>query len=401
MKTLFKQVQRTFRHAFTSKIKLVEEYLNTKYVFRYNIIKCRTEIRVNKPGVEMFQYVDKRKLNTLVCELNVNNIEISSNSLKELLESDFSKTVNPIQEYFQKLPKHEGKDHIQELCNTISVVNSKKWNEYFTKWLVAVVANAMTDKGCQNHTCLVLCGKQGDFKTAWLDNLVPKTLTEYLFTGKIDPNSKSSLTYIAEYLFVTLDDQLRQLNINDEHELKNLITIPSVKYRRPYDPWITEHPHLASFMATVNGSDFLNDSTGSRRFLPFEIKSVDINRARSLNMDKVWAQAYSLFKDDFRYFFDDKEIQELHRANCAFQIISQEEQLIKKFFSVPSIRSHATNYYTNAMIQEHIEKHSSAELSPKKIGEALAKLGFEKWQRTVDNQARWVYSVIKQEIPQQ
>ena len=36
---------------------------------------------------------------------------------------------------------------------------------YFVKWLVAVVVNAMDDLQSRNHTCLVLTGEQGKFKT--------------------------------------------------------------------------------------------------------------------------------------------------------------------------------------------------------------------------------------------
>jgi predicted P-loop ATPase len=49
------------------------------------------------------------------------------------------------------------------------------------------------------------------------------------------------------------------LNKRDGNELKNLITTPAVKYRRPYDVYREEYPHLASFMASVNGNDFMTD----------------------------------------------------------------------------------------------------------------------------------------------
>ena len=45
-------------------------------------------------------------------------------------------------------------------------------------------------------------------------------------------------TLVAEYLFINIDDQLKALNKRDENELKNLITTPRVKYRRPYDTYI-------------------------------------------------------------------------------------------------------------------------------------------------------------------
>lgn len=127
------------------------------------------------------------------------------------------------------------------------------------------------------------------------------------------------LTLVAEYLFINIDDQLKALNKRDENELKNLITAPSVKYRRPYDVYIEEYPHLASFMASVNGNDFLTDPTGSRCFhLPFEVLSIDIDRAIWVNMDRVYAEARTLLNDGFRYWFDEAEIEELHRETPHF-----------------------------------------------------------------------------------
>ncbi len=381
----------------TSKTQIIEKYFDMKYEFRYNTIKCKPEMINLSENEKDYYPVDKYRLNSMKRELDSNNIETSTAALKELFESDFSPAVNPIQEYFTELPPHKKTDidFIKELAETVTVANSKKWIEYFTKWIVAAVANAMTDIGCQNHTCLVLTGGQGKFKTTWLDNLCPKKISGYKFTGKIDPNNKDSLTYIAENFIINIDDQLKALNKKDENELKNLITAPFVKYRRPYDPYITEYPHLASFVASVNGNDFLTDPTGSRRFLPFEVKEIDINKAKFINMDKVFAQAYSLFKSGFRYYFNDEEVQELHIANQIFQVTSIEEEMIAQFFTVPETRSQATHFYTNAMVQDHIEKHSRAKLLPKKIGEALHKLGFEKWQHTEAGIVKWKYSVIQ------
>ena len=143
------------------------------------------------------------------------------------------------------------------------------------------------------------------------------------------------LTLVAEYLFINIDDQLKALNKRDENELKNLITAPSVKYRRPYDVYIEEYPHLASFMASVNGNDFLTDPTGSRRFLPFEVLSIDIDRAIWVNMDRVYAEARTLLSNGFRYWFDEAEIEELHRGNAAFHVQTIEYEMLLKGFEKP------------------------------------------------------------------
>ena len=68
---------------------------------------------------------------------------------------------------------------IPDLASCVVVRNSNKWLPYLTKWLVAVVANAMDDRECRNHTCLVLTGEQGKFKTTFLDLLCPPALHDY------------------------------------------------------------------------------------------------------------------------------------------------------------------------------------------------------------------------------
>lgn len=252
-----------------SKNERIESLLNVLYDFRFNTVKSRTEYRAAGSS-DLYQPVTKFALNTFRRRLDATaDIATSTDNIRMILESDFARKAHPIQEYFNALPLLNPAEHghIGRLLNTVQVANPGKWEEYFTKWLIGVVANAMNDTGCQNHTCLVLTGdRQGQFKSWWLDNLCPTPLKNYLFTGKIDPQGKDILTLIAEYLFINIDDQLKELNKQNENALKNLITTPAVKYRRPYDIYIEEYPHLASFMASVNGNEFLTDPTGSRRF---------------------------------------------------------------------------------------------------------------------------------------
>ena len=100
--------------------------------------------------------------------------------------------------------------------------------------VIGVSLAAMDDRECLIHTCLVLTGEQGRFKTTFLDLLCPPKLYDYSYTGKIYPQEKDTLTYIGQNLIINIDDQLKALNKRDESELKNLITCPMVKYRMPY-----------------------------------------------------------------------------------------------------------------------------------------------------------------------
>ena len=376
---------------------LIEKKLAISYEFRNNIIKCKPEFR--KTGEKNWIPIDNIKLNSLRRELNnVYGIATSTANISQIIESDYAERVNPIHQYFEDLPKWKNdKDYIQELCYTISCKENNFYN-LFKKWLVAVVANAITPVGCQNHTMLVICGEQGKFKTTWLDNLCPKALQLYHYNGKIKPDDKDSLTRIAEYFLINIDDQLKQLNKKDENDIKNLITIPFVKYRRPYDRYDNEYPHMGSFMGSVNGIDFLTDPTGSRRFLPFEVDNINIDAAKKIDMDKVYSQAHTLWKEGFQFWFNDAEVEALHKHNTKFQVTPIEEELILQYFSKPERPDQAQHYLPIAIIQSDLERIFNLKINTKKLGESLRRIGFQRIQKTIQKHVTWVYAVNTIEV---
>ena len=380
----------------------IETYLSSRYEFRYNTVLGRTEYRSKEDA--HFSKVGRYEINTLRRELD-NDVGIitSSDNLYSIIESSFSPRINPIQEYFKGLPLVDVSSSspfslkaIPDLASCVVVRNSNKWLPYLTKWLVAVVANAMDDRECRNHTCLVLTGEQGKFKTTFLDLLCPSKLHGYSYTGKIYPQEKDTLTYIGQNLIVNIDDQLKALNKRDENELKNLITCPMVKYRMPYDKYVEEHPHLASFVASVNGNDFLTAPTGSRRFLPFEVLSIDIERAKRISMDSVYAESKALLNAGFRYWFDDDEIVELYRESEDFQVQTAEMELLLRCFEKPTEDNPYCSYMTTTEIITYLGYYTHHPLSLKHMGEALRKAGFEKVSRRRDGGSPiYVYKVRK------
>ena len=81
----------------------IETYLSSRYEFRYNTVLGRTEYR--RMNSSDFTKVGRYEINTLRRELD-NDVGIitSSDNLYSIIESSFSPRVNPIQEYFKRLP---------------------------------------------------------------------------------------------------------------------------------------------------------------------------------------------------------------------------------------------------------------------------------------------------------
>src|SRR5690606_26596868 len=108
----------------------------------------------------------------------------------------------PFKNYFNGLPKwkKDDPDHIAELAHTITASNNEFWRWAFKKWLVNLVACAITEN--VNQQVLVFVGKQGIGKSTWLNKLVPKKLEGYLYSGIVNPSNKDTLVNLSENLII-------------------------------------------------------------------------------------------------------------------------------------------------------------------------------------------------------
>ena len=136
-------------------------------------------------------------------------------------------------------------------------------------------------------------------------------------------------------------------------------------------------------MASVNGNDFLTDPTGSRRFLPFEVIAIDISSAQAINMDEVYSETMSLLESGFRYWFNDTEIEELHRQSSAFHVQTIEYEMLLQGFEQPTESSTTDCFMTTVQVMSYLKGYTMLNLSEKRMGEALRKADFERRSKRV------------------
>ncbi len=388
--------QQEKQKAETNKLKMLEEALGFSYEFRFNVILGLPEFRRVEEDEEAWRRMDDYTLNSIVRELKHDGITWASRArVGETIESDFATLQNPIQEYFKRLSLADNHDYIGELVRTVTpVAGAKMFRTFFEKWLVAAVANVFITDRCANHTIFILTGSQGAFKSTWVRNLCPKALTKYYYEGDLDPENKDDLFATTANLIYNLDDYLANVTKKKINALKSFITKNVVKARRPYSRYPEDLPKICSFIGSSNEQTFLYDSTGSRRFLPFEATAIDIKAAQKVDMDKVWAQAYRQFRKGFVYWLTKEEEQQLREYNQQFEVVSFEYELVAKYFRMPKERDKAEAHLTNSDIITWLEDKTRKPLVAKRLGDALKEQGFERWQLRVGGYARkWVYSV--------
>lgn len=377
----------------------IEMFLTARYNFRNNAIKCKPELLTDGS----WQPLTKYKLNGYKREMaKMLNKPPATKTILEVIESPAFPLINPVKDYFNNLePPADQTDYINLMADTLTPAQNdilpadklhQMLRQNFKKWLVGAVACALTDEVI-NHTCLVLTGGQGIFKTTWLNNLCPQYLKDYLYCNHINLQQKDSQTLLAECFLINIDDQLQQINKKDANEIKNIITAPIVKYRRPYDTHIQEYPRIASFCASVNGNDFMTDTTGNRRFLPFEIEAINIEAAKKIPLNKMYAQAVQLFKRGFQYWFTKADVKEMEAYNTTFEHITPEEQFLNLYFE-PTEEKHIdqesfkvwdNHYFLNtASVLSFMQMETGGKFIEKRVGEALNKNLFVKKQITLN-----------------
>ena len=125
---------------------------------------------------------------------------------------------------------------------------------------------------------------------------------------------------------------------------------------------------------------FLSDSTGNRRWLPFEVESIESPRSSPFNYEGIYSQAYALYRQGFQYWFSPDEIRHLARHNEAFETEHSELQLINLHFRKP-VGNEPRELVSATMALQVIGGNIAQKLSKEKIGQAFTQLGFE-YRRT-------------------
>ncbi|NLR58155.1 virulence-associated e family protein [Chitinophaga polysaccharea] len=355
-----------------SQVNLVEWGLQKKYDSRYNIIKGHVEIK--KKNETEYRQLNDYVLNSIMRDLAKNGIRCTAGLLANILHSDFSEAYDLFKVYIKALPEWDKIDRFEELAATVECENKELWKKHLTKWIVAMIAS-LSESSVINHTVLVLVGAQGIGKTTWLLRLIPPELKEQAFMGFAHPDNKDTIVNLSECMLIILDE-LETMNRKGIGMLKELITQSQIRVRRPYARNAETLVRRASFAGSVNSTEFLNDFTGSRRFLCHEVKKVNYNH--SINLNQLYAQAYHLYNTKFQFWFNDNEIAEVARSNDKFQVSTPEEEFLLQYFE-PGSKGKG-KFKAPAEIITFLQKVTQTKVALKNtiMGKSLTKNGFER-----------------------
>lgn len=362
------------RKGATNKFHLVRDYLTEHFDIRYNSVS--TEFEYKEKDQEEYKPMNE---NNIFIKMSLDGLTFSLNNLMAFLKSDLVPRYNAFTRYFESLPEWSGNaDHIQNLASYVKVKPEVRgrFDNHFKKWLVRVVKCAVVDSYFNKQAFILVHDKQNSGKSTFCRFLCPPALANYIAENlSIDKDSRILLT---TNLLINLDE-LSTLSKFEINALKSLFSKDKINDRLPYDRKNSIIPRRASIIGSTNQAEFLNDESGSVRWLCLVIESIDWSYKEKINIDDVWAQAYHLFKTKFPCDLNQDEMKENDEYNRQFHITTSEFELIQKHLSPASKDSHEF-FMTATDILMYLAEQTcgKVKLNTNNIGKALKMLSYSR-----------------------
>jgi predicted P-loop ATPase len=360
----------------------IRQWLASRHSFRYNVL---TDVVYFKEA-EKWNPVNDRIVNNFLQDMDTAGIEASDNRVNTILNSRFSKEYDAIKEYFDSLDTstidaistHYLEDFFQVITGK---TKHEKPNEFETMktWFCshAGISLGEIEKVDQLY-CLCFQGKQATGKTSLFRYLTPNVLKEYVKENLTDYENKDTKISLGENFLILLDE-LGESSKHDLIKLKSLITQKAIKERRPHAKRDSVLMRRAGFVGTFDKEQVFDDSAGNRRFIVIEIQKIEWSKLKEIPIDEIWKEAkfyYSLGNYN-------KSIDGLNTENNSkYEKTNPALEAIDNLYF--TLDKNGNEFYTATEMQSHIEKEMRIRLSPKSIGEAMNKLGFEKVSKAID-----------------
>ena len=171
------------------------------------------------------------------------------------------------------------------------------------KWMAGAVAR-IYEPGIKFEMVPIIAGKQGLGKSTLFQKLGGDFFTDSLRSLGTTKDDFQLLigTWIIEL------GELSSMNTTETDQIKSFVSAKSDKIRLPYAKTTQTYKRTCVFAGTTNTSQYLNDLTGNRRFLPMPITSKalkDVFQLTDTVVQQIWAEAFQIYHNGEKLFLDD------------------------------------------------------------------------------------------------
>ena len=239
---------------------------------------------------------------------------------------------NEIQDYLRGLKgKWDGVPRLDNLfIDYLGAEDSAYTKAVTRKAFTAAVARAMTP-GCKYDTMVILSGPQGIGKSTLLDKM-----SRGWFNDSIRTFEGKEASELLQGVWLVEVSELDAFRKTDVSRIKQFLSLRADRFRAAYGRNVKEIPRSCIFFGTTNTGDYLQDTTGNRRFWPVDTgeneaaKSV-WNNLKDEEIDMLWAEAYARWQSGEPLYLKDEIEEESKAKQEAHREVSAREGVIREF----------------------------------------------------------------------
>ena len=238
----------------------------------------------------------------------------------------------------------DGQDHIGKLMLYFDSEPAGWFEVALTRWLIGCCAKAdhqaTNGDGVQSFM-LALDGPQGIGKSHFVWQLAKPFSAKYFIEGPLTTSDKDAFVRLLGYFVWEVSELGATIRKQDIEALKSIISQPRVTVRRAYGRYDMQGPVLCSLLGTVNNSaGLLADPTGNRRFAIVKIDRIDWTYSEKIDMEQVWAQAMSLYRNGTSWNFDRGEVDWRDEVNTDYEFVDPIEAALLECFDITDNPAH-------------------------------------------------------------
>ena len=332
----------------------VKRFFDENYELRYNTIKQYEEFRPRQPeepshgtekpthgaeeapheaekATQEWRQLTDRDLRRIVFE-QMEQVGVAwSIDIELYVRSSILRNYNPIADFLASCPPWDGQtDYIRQLARRVPC-SFPEWPDWFHRWFLAMVAQwQQRSRDYGNALVPMLIGGQGTHKSTFCKLILPPALREYYIDDiKLD-SSEQVERMLGRMLLVNIDEYNAKTD-REQAKIKRVLTERDVQTRKMRSDQYIMLPRMASFIATTNEREPLNDPTGSRRYLCCEVTGI-IDTSTPIPYGQLYAQAQYELNAGAPWHFSKEEETVIERHNQSYQQQSSTEQLLLAYF---------------------------------------------------------------------
>jgi len=350
-------------------IEEVEMWLSTNYEIKKNEITRVYELD-KKP-------LEQEDLNSIFISAKKTFDKLSRELFDTIIFSNFTPKYNPVRDFLNEL-EWSGKDQIEKLCQSItSTTGTFEFRKrMLTKWLIGMIDPIFEPD--PNILMLVLAGKkQGTGKTWFFRHLLPKELKyNYFAVSQLD-QGKDDYILLTQNLLI-LDDEYSGKSKRDAKLLKYVLSAAHFDLREPYGKKNVKLKKIATLCGTSNDVQILNDPSGNRRVIVFEVNDkCKFDIYNQVDKKDLFAQVVALRDRGENSTLTEQDIKNLESYTAGeFEQSCVEKELLHEYFAQGELFPTNSCWMTTTQIKVKLELNTRQNLNISRLGMELKAAGY-------------------------